>query len=591
MLIRTEKQWQTLLNRIRNGPAVTVYDLETTGLEPFKQDRLIGVAVLIPDVTEGTDGKSFYAPFRHAVGKNLPFPNRNIRRLGPLFSDPARVLVGFNLKFDVHFTEVERVKVRNQMVDVMLAAHLANENEMNFGLKHLGAKYVNPDAAKTEKELLQKLKDRKLKKEDMKHLPPEEVAPYAEQDVRLTWQLNKFYNKNLKAQGLNHMLPSINKYMVATTAMERRGVLVDPEGCRRNLVLARKTRARLYKEMVAIVGRDFNPNSVPQLRKILRQKATDRKALKKSKHPVARLLVQDRSWGKAEGTFYHGFLDSMDSGYRIHPNIVLHGTISGRPSCRKPNLQALPKKSGKIYRVRDLIVAPPGYTLMSWDWNQAELRLLAHYTRDPFLLDAFRQKKDIHQEIADMLNIPRESGKRINFGSVYGVGADTLSMELDIPRARAKEYLNRYHRLIPGIRKLYYVAQHIAGRDRKIPMWTGRLRHYRQEDATRKAMSNLIQGGVAEMMRAAITRLHNLIDSTDAYQILQIHDEILFEIPVGQEADWAVAIKRIMEDFEFSVPIVAEGRMGYSWSADDMRSIDFNKSDNPLIPKLGRRGT
>lgn len=584
MLIKTEKQWQTLLKRIRNGPVATVYDLETTGLEPFKQDRLIGVAILIPDKTEKTVGKSYYAPFRHLTGKNLPI--KNLYHLAPLLADPTRLLVGFNVKFDVHFTEAERMAVHNRLVDVMLAAHLANENEMSFALERLGAKYVDPDAAQADKELLQKLKDRKLKKGDIQYLSPEQVAPYAEQDVRLAWQLSKFYHKNLKKQKILHLLPGVNKYLEAITAMERRGVLVDSKSCTQNLTRARRHQVRLYKEMVTMVGHDFNPNSVPQLRKILGQKVTDKKTLKKSKHPLAPLLIQSRAWVKAAGTFYQGFLDLMDSNCRVHPSLVLHGTVSGRLACWGINLQALPKKSNNIYRVRDLIIAPPGYVLMSWDWNQIELRLMAHYTKDPFLVDAFREGKDIHQETATALNIPKDRAKRTNYGVIYGIGADALSDELGIPRTKAKEYLNRYHRLIPGVRRLYNTALRIAERDHKIPMWTGRLRHYRKEDATHKALSNLIQGGVAEMMRVAITRLHNLVKSTTAYQTLQIHDEVLFEIPVGQEAEWIVEIKRIMEDFEFDVPIVAEGRMGYSWGTDKMRPIDFDEHGSPIIPKF-----
>lgn len=586
MLIKTEDEYRTLLDRLRAGPGLTVYDLETTGLEPFKKDRLIGVALLIPDMTGQTAGESFYLPFRHAVGANLP--SGHLYRLAPLLADPARALVGFNLKFDIHFTEAERLVVHNQLIDVMLAAHLANENEMSFALKRLGAKYVDPAAAQAEKDLLQKLKDRGLGKADMQHLTPEEVAPYAEQDVRLTWQLARAYAFELERQGIRHLWDGTNEYLGAIVAMERRGVLVDPKACAANLSHAHAQRALLYEQMKAIVGHDFNPDSVPQLRKILGQQVTDKKALAKCKHPVAPLLLQSRGWGKAAGSFYQPFLDLMDENYRIHPNLNLIGTISSRLSCSTPNLQALPKGS-TFHKARDLIVAPPGYTLMSWDWSQVELRVLAHYSKDPFLLDAFQSEKDIHGETATRLGMPRDMAKRINFGVIYGVGPDTLAEELGIPRPQAKEYLDRYNRLIPGVRKLYSTAQRIADRDHQIPMWTGRLRHYRQEDETHKAMSNLIQGGVAEMMRIAITRLHNLVDGTRAHQVLQVHDEVLFEIPEGEEAGWSVAIKGAMEGFEFSVPIVAEGKVGHSWGADRMKPIAFDEGGRPVIPELGPR--
>jgi DNA polymerase-1 len=585
MLVSTEAEYGKLLNKLRAGPDVTVYDLETTGLDPFKQDRLVGIALLMPDETsEGAAGESFYIPFRHRAGHNLPISA--LYRLAPFLADPGRTLVGFNLKFDVHFTEAEHLVVYNRLVDIMLAAHLANENEMSFALKRLGDKYLGSDASQAEKSLLQKLKSRGLDKSGMQYLTPEEVAPYAEQDVRLAWRLAELYTKNLEEQGISRLWPEANEYLMAIIAMERRGVLIDPVGCEKNLAEANKHRAEIYGQMRAVVGYDFNPDSVPQLRKILGQQATDKKAMAACKHPVAPLLVKSRSWGKAAGTFYRGFLDSMDGNHRVHPNLNLIGTISGRLSCSEPNLQALPKGSD-VHKIRDLVIAPPGYALMSWDWNQAELRLLAHYAKDEFLLDAFRQGKDIHGETAVKLNIPRDSAKRINFGSVYGVGAATLSEELGIPVARAREYLNRHHQLMPKVRQLYGTAQRIADRDRRIPIWTGRLRHYREEDETHKAMSNLIQGGVAEMMRVALTRLYGLLSGTAAHQILQVHDEVLFEIPEGEEAEWAATIKQAMEDFEFDVPIVAEGKMGRSWGRDVMKPITFDKDGKPTTPDLG----
>lgn len=586
MLIQTEEEYRTLLDKLRAGPPVTVYDLETTGLNAFGRDWLIGVAILIPDMSGEADGESFYIPFRHRAGCNLSVTE--LRRLAPFLADPDRTLVGFNLKFDVHFTETERLVVHNQLMDVMLAAHLANENEMSFGLKHLASKYVDPGAAQAERDLLAKLKERKLGKGDMQYLTPEEVAPYAEQDVVLTWRLARFYTDWLDRQGIEGLWPDTNRYLEAIVAMERRGVLIDPAGCARNLKLANEHRAAIYEEMKAIVGHDFNPDSVPQLRKILGQKETDRKAMETCPHPIAKLLVKSRQWGKAANTFYGAFLELMDENRRVHPNLSLTGTISSRLSCRHPNMQALPRGSD-THQIRDLIVAPPGYVLMSWDWSQIELRVLAHYTKDEFLLDAFRNNKDIHGETATRLNMPRDQAKQINFSIVYGIGPDTLGERLAIPRAQAKDYIDRYNRLIPGVRKLYNVAQRLADRDHQIPMWTGRLRHYRQEDETHKAMSNLIQGGVAEMMRIAITRLHGLLAGSDSHQVLQVHDEVLFEVPIGQEAEWSVAIKRAMEGFDFDVPVVAEGKMGYAWGKGIMKPIAFDEHGVPAVPELAAR--
>jgi len=586
MLISKIEDYHRLLERLHSGHNLMVYDLETTGLNPFADAHLIGVAIAVPDLTSGDGGESYYIPFRHKPGPNLPLAE--LYKLAPLLADPGRVLMGFNVKFDVHFTEAERIAVHNQLIDVMLGAHLANENEMSFSLKRLGTKYVDHHASTEDRQLIARLEQRGLGKADMFKLSPEEVAPYAETDVKLTWALAKFYSDNLEKQGINALWPELNRYLEAVIAMERRGVLINVDACRRRLAEAEEKQEQLKKEMCRIVGRKFNPASVPQLRNILGQRATDRAALSRSKHPIAQLILEYRAWAKAAGTFYRALLDKMDDSYRVHPSFNLIGTVSGRLSCTEPNLQALPKGGDGVYKVRELIVAPPGYTLMSWDLSQAELRLLAHYSQDTFLLDAFKERKDIHGETAAALGIPRDFAKRINFGAIYGIGPDRLAGILGVDRGTAADYLNRYHRNLPGVYRLHQKVVRIAERDRKIPMWTGRLRHYRDADEAHKAMSNLIQGGVAEMMRVIMTKLHGIMRGTGARQVLQIHDEILFEIPEGQHnaVDWAVTIKEAMEDFNFSVPIVAEGRIGYSWGADVMRPIEYDLAGVPVIPNI-----
>jgi len=575
MLVSNVKDLNSVIEKINNGPPFLVYDLETTGLDPFNGDRLIGVAALTPDLKKDTF-QSYYIPFRHENGENLPLDE--FQKLKNVLEDSGRGLMGWNIKFDHHFTEAEGVEVENQHIDGMLGMHLNNENEFSFALVKLGQKYIDKNASEPDKELQRLLKERKLKKGDMRYLSPEEVAPYAEQDVILTWKLCKLCQDKLDQQGLTDIWIEINEYSKAITNMEKRGVLIDPNLCQDFKDEAEKKCEQIKQEIEKHTYKGFNPNSVPQMRKVLGQKETDKHTLAKSEHPIAPLVIDYRAWSKAVSTYYNGFLELADPNYRIHPNLNIIGTISGRLSCQKPNLQALPKKKDQ-YRVRDLVIAPPGHVLMAWDWSQAELRLLAHYTQDPFFISAFQENRDIHQATAEALGIPRNYAKRINFGIVYGLGADGLSDMLGIPYNQAKQYLNKYHKNAPGVRKLYNTAQKLAEKYRYIPMWTGRLRHYRQEDATHKAMSNLIQGGVAEMMRIAVTELNNYLRNTDSYMNLQVHDEILFEIPMEEAKERAKDIKEIMENFEFKVPIIADGKIGLSWA--NMTDIEFknNKPD------------
>jgi len=577
VLIQNIKEYNDLLVKVHQSPAI-VYDLETNGLDSFHGNRLIGVAILIPDMTGETDGESFYVPFRHKVGTNIPI--RELYKLAPFFADPDKTLIGFNLKFDVHFTEIEGMTVFNRFVDVMLGAHLNNENELTFQLKRLGDKYMSDDASQEQSELKALLKEKKLGMGDMNQLLPEQVGPYAEQDVILTWKLAKFFQHRLVIQKLADLWAEVNEYCKIISAMERRGVLINPELCQVNSNIAQVRCDDLMAVMVALVGHEFNPRSVPQLRKILGQHKTDKESLKTCKHALAPLLLEYRGWNRAITTYYNGFQASMDENCRIHPNLNVHGTISGRLSCTKPNLQALPKKKD-TYKVRELVIAPPGFKLLSFDWSQAELRILAHYTQDPFLIKVFKDEKDIHQETADQLNLLRDLAKRINFGIVYGIGAVGLSEMANVSIADAKVYLEHYHKLIPGIRILMNFCEKMASRDRKMPMWTGRLRHYRSVDEVHKAMSNLIQGGVAEMMRVATTKLGALLEGTLVHMTLQVHDEILFEIPDAEVKYWIPKIKAIMEDFRFHVPIVVDCKVGTTWS--NLQGVKFDLAGTPII--------
>jgi len=579
MLVSTAESYRAMLGELEKRPYM-VCDLETTGLDPWNGDRLIGVSIHLPD-EGGGDARTYYVPFRHETGGNLPI--EELHRLRPLLMDPDRVFVGFNAKFDRHFLARELGEpIRNQTVDVMLAAHLANENEPTFALKALGAKYVDPEAGQAEAKLMELLKSQGLGKQDMHQLPPKWVAPYAEQDSILTWQLGQNRQAELEAQGLLGLWDEVNIYSDATEAMERHGALVDPAKCAESLIMAKDKQAEIHQQMVGMVGHDFNPASVPQLRKILGQQATDREALAECKHPIAKLLLEHRAWSRAAGTYYQGFMDRLDGNNRLHPNLKLTGTISGRLSCNKPNLQALPR-GDDVYKVRDLVIAPPGHVLMAWDWSQAELRLLAHYTLDPFLLDAYRNDKDIHQETSDLLRIPRYQAKRVNFGIVYGIGPGSLAKQIDSTYNEAKAILNRYHKMIPGVRRLSRLAEDTARKTGRVPMWTGRLRHIEDEEEMHKAMSNLIQGGVAEMMRVAVTRLHQTLEGTGVHMILQVHDEILFELPEDEWAKWSPVIRDTMQDFGFAVPILADGKVGRSWGA--MHRISFDNEDKPVLPK------
>lgn len=585
MLIQTEEEWAKFLRAVRNGPPIWIYDLETQGLDCYVAGhRLIGVAVLTLS-RDMQEWESWYAPFRHKNEEgshNLPI--EWLWQLAPFLADPNRTLVGFRTKFDVHFTEIEGIPVFNRQVDTMLAGHLENENWKSNSLDAMCERYLGGTVNKFEDGMLEWARERlgfktmKQVKSNMELISPHVVANYAEGDVILTWEVFLKIRHLLKQEGMWDLTEEIFEYGEAVQRMEKVGILVREDLIQEKMTHAIQKRDEVEQRLYEAAGQEFNPRSVPQLLEVMQLPpgtSTDKEHLPDIDHPVAYLVEEYRQWFTAVNNYFEKYLRMMDQDYRIHGLLELTGTVSSRLSAREPPFQALPRGTD-IYEVRHVIAAPRGYCLASFDYSQIELRMLAFYSQDLNLLSAYRGGLDIHTQTAQATGLDRNKApgaKTLNFATVYGIGVEGVMRKFRVSEDRAKEVLRAFHSQFPGVRPLYYQTQNFAKEHRYIPLWTGRRKHYRPYDEYQKAMSHLIQGGVAEIMRHAITRLHRLFRGTRVRMVLQVHDDILFEIPCSEIEDWMPAIKETMEDFDFSlnsdsatrVPIVADGKFGPTW--------------------------
>lgn len=609
-VINTVEEYWEVIQRARQADEIC-YDLETQGLNWELGDRLVGVALLIPEEDQLA---TFYIPFRH-TDPNAPFerwkleyseknlPLEQLRDLNQLFVDPDRSTVGHNLAFDMHFTRVDNVKPPQTPIDTQLGAHLVDENHQSK-LEALAQDWIIensefsefhnrlPENAADEEDAVRELvyervkerRGKKPKKSTWKRylaiLEPEEVAPYAENDVLLSYLLRSYVKQELEEDGLLDLWYECCEYLKPCYRMEKYGVLIDREYAKRNLRLARKKAEELEGEAQEITGiDDFNPNSPVQVCDYLDLESSRKEILKKLGHPLAPVVLEYRQWSRACNTYFKPYLEQLDENSRVHSRLNTTGTISSRLSSSRPNLQALPKKKDN-YKVRDVVTAPPGYVLLSADYSQAELRLLAHYTESGVLMDVYQNDKDLHSETAEQIGVPRRIAKRINYGIVYGLTAHGLrdQEDLDITLQQAEQYLNQYHERIPEIRKVFKMAERIAQRNGYIEFWTGRRRHYENRWQCEKALSNLIQGGVAEIMRVAITRLYHQLRHTNARMVLQVHDELLFEVPTKELDYHGPQIQDTMENFNFKVPIKVDTAVGESWASKSLEEVDFRDS-------------
>lgn len=580
MLITTTTEFQNLMLAMQSS-GIIVFDTETTGLNPFKCDKICGVSIGIP---HGGLLNSWYISFRHETGQNMPL--FWLHELLIEITKPNKTIITWNGKFDFHFVECEGVKVRCTHWDAMLAMHLANENEFSYELKPLAKKILGEEAVKDEADLKTYMRSVGIRdskwKSHLWKLNSELVAPYAESDVQLAWRMFRIALTKLKSEVLDSLYYEISEYGDVTRQMELYGTPVNTQACREaKLEVELKSRDLLDNIRQRIVDPfgsmhesmweedyDFNPLSHIHTRRLLGVRSSAREFLEMlpgAQGELAKAIIEYRSLIKASSSFYGPFMDGCDVNNRLHPNFKLHGTITGRLSCTNPNMQAIPRNDNQFHLARRMVEAKAGYTLVSADYSQAELRLLAHYTQDPFMLNVYREGLDIHQLVADEINIDRQTAKPINFSMVYGAGIPATMETLKCSEQEAEIILNRYHKRIPGIRKLYWKTQNIAKSNGYIKFWTGRRRRYVPAlHDQHKSMSNLIQGGVAEMMRIAMTKLHYALPN-DAHMILQVHDEILVECTEKSVKQVSKAMKTCMETMPFTVPMMTDQKTGNNW--------------------------
>lgn len=559
-------------------------DIESTGLSIFgskerERDVVIGIAI--------DDGvNAYYFPFRHAQGMNLPIECMEFFQR--YLSNPNRTYGGWNYGYDVHMMAFDNIEIAPNFEDAMLALHLINENEPDFKLKSVADRYGIGDGSLQESILEDKVYETCQQmglecsrspraannvKSMMYVLDPADVEPYACDDVRLTRGLLDMLKPALKHFGLYDIWKQVNYYSYIVTLMEHKGMRVDVDLITKYQQEAESKAKEAKKRLNEVAGFELNPNSPKKVCEFLGTASSAAEQLQilidagGEGAERAKLVQEARGWLSVDSRYYTPYLMSMDKDNVLHCSLNLIGTYTGRLSCSKPNLQAVAKAT-EVFKVKDVFIAREGYTMIQADYKQAEMRLVTHYTKDPTMRKLIEDDADLHTATAEMLGIPRNAAKRINFSVIYGIGYKKLAENLRVEQKVAKDYLDRYHALYPGFRKLMYECEDFANLNGYIEMWTGRIRHFNTPDCdTHKAMSNLIQGGVAEIVRVAISRLFPAVKDLGGYMLLQVHDSVMFEVPDDKLEIALWTIKTIMEDFDFTPRVGVDIEYGKSWGS------------------------
>ena len=582
-------------------------DTETTGLCIFgntkrKQDKVIGIAV---DVGED----AYYFPFRHLKGTNLPLECMEF--FAGYLSDPHRTYGGFNYSFDEHMMAIDGIKQAPNFEDAMLAVHLLNENEPSFRLKEICDRYGIGDGSLQESILEDKVFEECQRmglpcsrnpradnnvKSMMYVLDPSDVEPYACDDVRLTRALLELVRPALRYYGLYDIWKQVNYYSYIVTLVEHRGMMINPNTISRYREEAKEHANNARERLNAEAGFDLNPNSSKKVCEFLGVKSSAAERLQElidaggEGAKRAKLVQEARGWLSVDSRYYTPYTEAMDANNTLHCSLNLIGTYTGRLSCSNPNLQAVAKHT-EVFKVKDVFEARPGYVMIQADYKQAEMRLVTHYTKDKTMRELIESDADLHSATAELLGIPRNAAKRINFSVIYGIGYKHLAENLRVEQEVARDYLERYHKLYPGFRKLMYQCEDFAKQHGYIKMWTGRMRHFNVPDADpHKAMSNLIQGGVAEIVRVAMSRLFPAMLDIGGHMLLQVHDSVIFEVPEDQLNVALPTIKTIMEDFDFVPAVGVDVEYGRSWGTFQKWDGFSTVSVPPPLPSVGLDG-
>lgn len=572
-----------------------VIDCETTSLNAM-QAKLVGVALGVPI---GAGYKAAYIPFAHQEStQQIPLDVAKTL-LQPLFSNPAIMKIGHNLKYDLLVLRQHGFEV-NTLDDTMLMSYVLHAGEHGHSMDELALKYLNRTTI-TFAEVAGKGKAQKTF--DMIEIPV--ATNYAAEDAEITGLLCNHFKPELSTNQVSSVYELTEKPLIPViVSMEEAGICVNANWLNHLGQEFSQKMTILAQEIYALAGHEFNIASPAQLGEILFEKhqmpgakktktgsySTDVDVLEKlvaQGFDLPKKVLEWRALAKLNSTYVEGLLKAINPATgRVHTSYSMVGAATGRLSSSDPNLQNIPIKSEDGRKIRQAFIARPGHKLVSLDYSQIELRLLAHFADVPTLQDAFLKGEDIHTRTAcDVFGVTsdqvdtalRRRAKTINFGIIYGISAFGLAKQLSVSNQEASQMINAYFERYPGIDAYIRNSQRQAREQGYVTTLMGRkvytpgildknamLRQF----AERQATNAPLQGSNADIIKRAMIKIHTFLKPYQAKLLLQVHDELVFEIPDSELNEIVPKLKEIMENItQLKVPLVVGVGIGENWDA------------------------
>jgi len=596
------KRW---IAAIRERGYVAV-DTETTGLDEMRAD-LVGVSLCVEP------GIACYIPLAHVNGQGdllggaervegqMDF-DAALAVLKPVLEDPSILKIGQNMKYDMKIFARLGITIA-PIADTMLMSYAAHAGLHNHGMDALSDRYLDHSPIPI-KSLLGSGKSQIT----FDQVKIGDAAPYAAEDADITLRLWTLFAPKIVAERVTTVYETMERPLVPVLAqMERHGIKVDRDHLSRMSNSFAQKMAGLEAEIHELAGRTFNVGSPKQLGEILFDEmsleggkkgktgayatgADVLETLAAQGHDLPARVLDWRQLSKLKSTYTDALQEHIhpETG-RVHTSYAIAGANTGRLASTDPNLQNIPVRTEEGRRIREAFVAEPGNVLLSLDYSQIELRILAHIAQIESLKQAFRDGQDIHAMTAsEMFDVPldemtpdvRRKAKAINFGVIYGISAFGLANNLRIPRDEAKGFINRYFERFPGIREYMDATVAFAKDAGYVQTLFGRKIHTpeigakgpRAGFAWRAAINAPIQGTAADVIRRAMIRVPGAIDGLPAKMLLQVHDELLFEVAEDAVGEVTEAVRGVMEGaslpaISLDVPLTVDAGQGANWAA------------------------
>jgi len=592
-LILNQADFDNLLGQLLASKSF-VFDLETNSLD-YMEAQIVGFVFLI-------DKQSYYLPVAHDyIAAPVQLSRQSVlTALKPILENSEIGKIGQNLKYDAHVLANVDVDLKGIADDTMIKSYCLNSVATRHNMDDLSEFYLGHTtihfsdvAGKGKKQL------------SFNEVSLEQAMPYACEDVIVTHELNKVLEEKiaklptLKSLYQNLELPLV-KIMLK---LERNGALIDVASLYNQQLQIKAEMASVQAQAFEIAGDEFNLESPKQIQQILfseeglglepkkktpkGQPSTNEEALKLLDHPLVDLIMSYRTLTKLNSTYLEALPKQINNRTgRLHTSYHQAVTATGRLSSSNPNLQNIPIRSEQGARIRSAFVASEGNVIVAADYSQIELRIMAHISKDKNLLEAFANNVDVHSSTASqMFGTPlaevskdqRRNAKAINFGLIYGMSAFGLAKQIDVSRTEAKTYIDAYFDNYPGV--LQYMdstkekakemgfVETIEGRRLYLPQINAKNKMLQQR-ALRTAINAPMQGSSADIIKIAMLDIQGWIDEANngVKMLMQVHDELVFEMPADKAQDYAEVIRSMMENaVELDIPLVVDVGIADNW--------------------------